>query len=230
MKNFSMPNEMRVASIWIVWAFVAIGVLGWALFIVLDAFGVKSDAAAWVQAVGSIMAILGAAAFPVFHSKKNAIEMQERTNAIIKTAADLISRELGLLIASMVGNIKQVEDLQDEIQSCLDNDPQLGLHHPSEHLCQVAKEDARLYLRHGHVAKWPGIDTLVTNIISSHMITNRQVLFLSDLMSAISAAKSACAMLPEWDLSNENSLPALHRLDFCRKRILAVIEYLNRKK
>ncbi|WP_146249887.1 MULTISPECIES: hypothetical protein [unclassified Pseudomonas] len=60
MKSFSMPPEMRLASIWVVWGYMAIGVLGWALFVLLDAFDAKKDAAAWVQAVGSIAAIIGA--------------------------------------------------------------------------------------------------------------------------------------------------------------------------
>lgn len=60
MKSIQMPDAMKLASLWVIWAFVAIGVLGWALFVVLDAFGVKDQAAAWVQALGSIGAILGA--------------------------------------------------------------------------------------------------------------------------------------------------------------------------
>lgn len=60
MKSFSIPPEMRIASIWVVWVFIAVGVLGWALFVLLDAFDAKKDAAAWVQAVGSIAAIIGA--------------------------------------------------------------------------------------------------------------------------------------------------------------------------
>ncbi len=51
-----MPESMKQASIWVVWAFIAIGVLGWALFVVLDHFEVKEQAS-WVQAVGSVMAI-----------------------------------------------------------------------------------------------------------------------------------------------------------------------------
>ncbi|MGF0336749.1 hypothetical protein [Ectopseudomonas toyotomiensis] len=57
MKRFEMPESMKLASIWVVWGFLAIGALGWALFVVLDFFGVKEQAAAWVQAVGSITAI-----------------------------------------------------------------------------------------------------------------------------------------------------------------------------
>lgn len=53
-----MSASMRLASIWAVWAFVAIGSLGWSLFVLLEAFGVLDDAAAWVQAIGSILAVI----------------------------------------------------------------------------------------------------------------------------------------------------------------------------
>lgn len=61
MKRFQMPESMKVASIWVVWGFLAIGALGWALFVVLGFFGVERDAAAWVQAIGSIAAVMLAA-------------------------------------------------------------------------------------------------------------------------------------------------------------------------
>lgn len=60
LKKQAIPEGMKVASIWAVWAFVSIGAIGWALFVLLEAFGVLKDGAAWVQAVGSIAAIWGA--------------------------------------------------------------------------------------------------------------------------------------------------------------------------
>lgn len=72
MKKFSMPPEMKVASVWVVWAFLVIGALGWALFVVLDAFGVKEKAADWAQAIGSIGAILAAGAVPAWQRRLEA--------------------------------------------------------------------------------------------------------------------------------------------------------------
>lgn len=62
MKGLKVPPAMSVATIWIVWLFLAIGSMGWALFVLLDAFDAKKDAAAWVQAVGSVLAIIVAIA------------------------------------------------------------------------------------------------------------------------------------------------------------------------
>lgn len=54
------PTGMKTASIWVVWMFLVIGALGGALFVVLQAFDAMDDAAAWIQAVGSIAAIVAA--------------------------------------------------------------------------------------------------------------------------------------------------------------------------
>jgi len=62
MKRLKLPPFMSTATIWVVWLFLATGALGWALFVLLDAFDAKKDAAAWVQAVGSVLAIIVAIA------------------------------------------------------------------------------------------------------------------------------------------------------------------------
>lgn len=58
MAKWIVPDEVKLASVWIVWGFLGLGSLGWGLFVLLDYFKVLSDAAAWVQAVGSVVAIL----------------------------------------------------------------------------------------------------------------------------------------------------------------------------
>ena len=60
MKGLKIPPAMSIATIWMIWLFLAVGVMGWVLFVLLDAFDAKKDAAAWVQAVGSILAIVAA--------------------------------------------------------------------------------------------------------------------------------------------------------------------------
>lgn len=49
---------MKLASLWVIWFFLAIGVLGGGTFAVLDYFDAKREAAGWAQAIGSIGAIL----------------------------------------------------------------------------------------------------------------------------------------------------------------------------
>ncbi len=58
MRSFKMPESMKLASIWVVWAFLSLAALGWGLQVVISATGSKEGMAAWVQAIGSIFAIL----------------------------------------------------------------------------------------------------------------------------------------------------------------------------
>lgn len=62
MKALEIPEGMKLAAIWVVWSFLSMGVLGWGLWVVLEAAGSLKDMAAWVQGIGSIGAILAAVA------------------------------------------------------------------------------------------------------------------------------------------------------------------------
>lgn len=57
MSKWKMPERMVTASIWAVWVFLALGALGLGMQVVVAAVGMD-DAPAWVQAVGSVGAIL----------------------------------------------------------------------------------------------------------------------------------------------------------------------------
>jgi hypothetical protein len=71
-----MSPAMKIAGVWVTWTFLATGAVGWALFVVLDAFEVKKDAAAWVQAIGSIGAILAAGAVPAWQRRREALRRE----------------------------------------------------------------------------------------------------------------------------------------------------------
>lgn len=230
MKVFSMPPTMKIAGIWVTWAFLAIGALGWALFVVLDAFGAKENASDWVQAIGSILAIIGAAAFPIIHSKKSAVDRQSQTDAMLKTIATLIRKELELLINSLLGNISPEEGLASEIWQHRHRTPHAKPPEPSQRMCEESRKSARQYARHGHIANWKGLDILLTNISSAHMATRLHLIHLNHLMNAISAAKAACEMLDDWDLSHDDELPMVNRLIFCQQNVSNAIDYLSGKR
>lgn len=58
--KWSMSESMRVATAWLVWGFLSLGILGSGTYVLLDYAGLLKDAPAWVQAIGSIGAILAA--------------------------------------------------------------------------------------------------------------------------------------------------------------------------
>ena len=60
MDDLSDPSAIKIASIWVVWSFLALGILGWGLWVVLLVVGTQEAVSAWVQAIGSIGAILAA--------------------------------------------------------------------------------------------------------------------------------------------------------------------------
>lgn len=60
--KWAMSEGMKVGTAWVLWGFVSLGVLGWGLLVVLEYVGSLQDAPAWVQAIGSIGAILAAVA------------------------------------------------------------------------------------------------------------------------------------------------------------------------
>lgn len=92
MKNIEIPGWMKFLSVWALWAFVAVGAVGWALFVLLKAFGVLEHAAAWVQALGSIGAIIAAGYFPIAHEKvREKRQIKNTLTSLMHLAGVLVS-------------------------------------------------------------------------------------------------------------------------------------------
>lgn len=75
---------MASATMWLLWLWFAIGSVGWMFFVLLEAFKVTKDAAAWVQAFGSIAAIVGA-----FSVAQHTHQLERRTRAEEKTQQEV---------------------------------------------------------------------------------------------------------------------------------------------
>ncbi|WP_146249893.1 MULTISPECIES: hypothetical protein [unclassified Pseudomonas] len=89
MKKIEIPENIILASVWVVWAFLAVGALGWALFVVLKAFDATKDAAAWVQAVGSIAAIIAAIIISSADRSFTRDQIRSRNIVVIRAAEEL---------------------------------------------------------------------------------------------------------------------------------------------
>lgn len=87
-KKLETPEIMKLASVWVVWSFLAVGIIGWSLFVVLQAFDAAKDAAAWVQAVGSIIAVGVAAYLPIWHSRVKSKNRQDDLAKILRVISD----------------------------------------------------------------------------------------------------------------------------------------------
>lgn len=77
--------------------FFAVGAIGWALFVLLDAFGVLKDGAAWVQAVGSIVAILIAIWVPAYQHDKQQKAEENKRRAYMRVFIKRIEFDFGVL-------------------------------------------------------------------------------------------------------------------------------------
>lgn len=74
---------LALASVWAVWALIILLGFCWLLFAVLHFFGVLPKAADWVQAIGSIVAIIAAGTFPLMHERVKEYRAGKRARTIL---------------------------------------------------------------------------------------------------------------------------------------------------
>lgn len=124
MKWLNVPPLMSVATVWVVWLFLAIGALGWALFVLLDAFDAKKDAAAWVQAVGSVLAIIVAIAVAssqnqrAYQAAKQAErELLDKLLVVANFVAD-VSVNASSYLSDNTGDIRMVSRFEVSLRDC----------------------------------------------------------------------------------------------------------------
>jgi len=124
MKGFQMSDSMRVASVWVVWTFLAVGAVGWALMVVLKAFCLMDQAAPWVQAIGSVLAVV--AAIVIFNADRIEGRKRERRKetvvlqAVSYMAADACSA-LGYLNDGLRKHFRPITDESpQEIRECVE--------------------------------------------------------------------------------------------------------------
>jgi CheY-like chemotaxis protein len=114
---------MKLASAWVVWTFLAIGALGWALFVVLESFDAKKDAAAWIQAVGSVAAIVAAVIISSADRRSNKEHIRARELVVIR-AVEEICLEARHAVASLDAGLRTfyrpvTPDAPSDIRECL---------------------------------------------------------------------------------------------------------------
>ncbi|WP_312491925.1 hypothetical protein [Pseudomonas cremoris] len=125
LKKTEIHEAMKLASVWVIWIFLSIGTVGWALFVLLDTFGVLKDGAAWVQAIGSIMAILIAIWLPSYQHNKQLMAEENKRRAYMRVYIKRADFDFGLLKdnSDKPELCKQIADLNGaDIQEFLKSD------------------------------------------------------------------------------------------------------------
>lgn len=194
--NFRMSETMRAASVWVVWTFLALGALGWAFFVILDYFGIK-ERAGWAQAIGAVLAILGAAAFPYVHENDRRRQKAEGF------------RQLLLFLAA-----NQAEQLE-MLHKTLFN----AIHDFGEHTINP-------YLRYGWHLKWPvHIEALraipIADLIPAH------ALMLGELKVGASYAAAVIERLDNWNVLGEREADEILQLAYFLKTAQVTVEALK---
>lgn len=100
MQKLRAMDSIKLASIWVVWGWFAIGTLGWSFFVVLEYFGIQESAVLWVQAIGSVMAIVAAGYFPIWHSRVAQARREESLLKLIQILADEAREAIHLLTSN----------------------------------------------------------------------------------------------------------------------------------
>lgn len=128
MKGFIMPPEMKTACIWIVWAFLAVGAVGWPFFVLLNAFDAKQDAAAWVQAIGSVAAVAMALFVANKQARETAKARRTRESVILKLVSS-VARNAATTTANLFNSfdVLHSEDKAAQVQLLSDYEQQLIL-------------------------------------------------------------------------------------------------------
>lgn len=126
MKRIKIPAELPVYTIWALWALLIFGSAIWLVIGSLKVWGsLDGEAANWVQAFGSVIAIVAAGAFPLWHETVRS-QNESRRLALLLAEASRSHKDLIFLLYWALH--KSVEDF--------------------------GERSIRLYIDNGHHLKW----------------------------------------------------------------------------
>lgn len=177
MTRFRFPVAMKLASIWVLWACFAIGTIVWCLLVVMRGAGI-ADKAGWVQAIGAIIAIAGAAVFPYWHEAAKERGRKERLRMLLTGLA--------------FQQISQLEALHEVLKTAIHD---FGNPSINDYLGQ-----------HKHLDWAPHVDALQSVPIAELSVS--QVFILSILKTAAAFAQGVCQRLLDdrWDIIGEQEI------------------------
>lgn len=106
MNTFRFSETMKLASIWLLWSCFAICTIVWCLLVVMRGLGV-ADKAGWVQAIGAIITIASAAAFPYWHEGQKEKRRGEQLNGLLVFLATYQHTMMNILEKAMLRTLSE---------------------------------------------------------------------------------------------------------------------------
>ena len=116
MSKLQIPSQMGVYTVVVVWIFLAIGALGWALFVVLDAFGATQTASAWVQAVGSLSAVFTALYVANKQARDTAHARRRRDEVAMKLVCG-VAKRAAAVSSLLFTNFQQMQNGDEALKT-----------------------------------------------------------------------------------------------------------------
>jgi hypothetical protein len=167
-------------------------------FILMLAVSAGQTGAAWVQAVGSIVAIVGAAAFPYMHEADKVRLQRDRLRSLLL----LLARD----------QLEPLRMLSSTVQKSVGDSSK-------ERICS--------YLDGGWHFFWPAHQEAL-NAIPIADLEPYQVSVLGSLKVSAMSASEIISQLDHWDISGHSQIAYLVRLKTCTEMSSLSIEQLSR--
>lgn len=192
MKRLKIPEKMVERTLWAVWGLLSCGAVLW-LLVGSVAYWVKhgwlpADTSGWVQALGSILAIVGAALFPYWHSRVKEQSETSRTEELLLSVAGHLRCELNFTYEVLSGQLIKNPAIKDEVR--LLARPRIGRdppRRPSEAFLCLVEGSIKGYVDGCHSSKWPVYRSLLDDISAAHLWSGTLLHHMFHLKQAVEA-------------------------------------------
>lgn len=170
MKRIKMPAELPGYTIWAIWGVLVFGSAIWLVIGSLKTWGsLDGSAAAWVQAFGSMIAIVAAGAFPLWHEAVRSKSEARRLGQLLAAAS---YDHLMLIFLLYWALDKSIEDF--------------------------GERSIKLYVDNGHHLKW-GINVESLKAFPRTQLNAHQFKSLNALLVGAEYAKAMSDNIDAWE-------------------------------
>lgn len=232
MKRLKTPENMVEHTLWAVWALLFGGAALW-LLVGSVAYWVKhgwlpADTSGWVQALGSILAIAGAALFPYWHSRVKERGETARTEDLLLSVANHLRNELDLTNQVLSGRLIKDPAVKEEVSRLarirVGKEP---LRRPSKAFLECVEESIKVYIDGGHSSKWPVYRSLLDDISAAHLWSGTLLHHMVHLKQAVEAGSLVSVEIDSLTACPERYGARLQLIQFHHQQVCLAATYLE---
>ncbi|MGE8498962.1 MAG: hypothetical protein ACN6O6_15755 [Pseudomonas sp.] len=217
MMRFKIPQKMKEWSIWALWWLLIAGAVFW-LLVGSVAYWVKQgwlppDVAGWAQAIGAILAIVGAGAFPFWHGHVKEKRNQQRTIELLRAISNHIRGDLSFLLDFLCcqafgGFFEDEQKVDPELvaEGARLKRPRIwtdDLEEASDKFLDFMKTKIHTYRDGGHASEWAVHRTILNDISAAHLWSANLLHHIFHLKKAVEAGALVAGEIEEICSSKE---------------------------